>query len=71
MEQVYKDLRTLKRMREGPLGAHVDAFARQLINQGYVKTSVRYALQLVADFGRWLRRRRIAVAQVTTEGVAG
>lgn len=71
MEQVYKDPRTLKRMREGPLGAQIDAFARQLIDQGYVKTSVRYALQLVADFGRWLRRRRIAVAQITTEGVAG
>jgi hypothetical protein len=71
MEQVYKDPRTLKRMREGPLGAQVDAFARQLIDQGYVKTSVRYALQLVADFGCWLSEHRIAAAQVTTEDVAG
>ena len=34
MEQLYKDARTLERMRAGLLGAYVDAFARQLIDQG-------------------------------------
>ena len=70
MEQVYKDQRTLRRMREGTLGASVDVFAQQLIDQGYARTSVRYALQLVADFGCWLKRRRIPVAQVTAESLS-
>lgn len=70
MEQLYKDPRTLKRMREGPLGAYVDAFAQQMIDQGYVRTSARYALQLVADFGRWLKRHRTLVPQVTAEHLA-
>lgn len=67
MEQFYKDPRTPERMREGPLGAHVDAFAQQLSDEGYAKASARYALQLVADLGRWLSRRRIIAAQLTGE----
>lgn len=70
MEQLYKDPCVLRRMREGLLGASVDAFALQLIDQGYARASVRYALQLVADFGRWLDRRRMQVPQVTTECLA-
>lgn len=70
MEQLYKDPCTLRRMREGPLGAYVDVFARQMLNEGYARTSARYAMQLVADFGRWIGRRRIAVWQVTAEHLA-
>jgi len=70
MERLYKDPRTLKRMREGLLGAYVDAFAQQMIDQGYTRTSARYALQLVADFGRWLSRCRTLVPQVTAERLA-
>lgn len=67
MEQLYKDPRTPLRMREGPLGAYVDALAQQLSDEGYAKASARYALQLVADLGRWLRRRRIIAPQLTPE----
>lgn len=67
MEQFYKDLRTPLRMREGPLGAYVDALAQQLSDEGYAKASVRQALQLVSDFGRWLRRRRAIASQLTPE----
>ena len=71
MEQLYKDQSTLRRMREGPLGAYVGAFAQQMIDEGYARTSARYALQLVADFGRWLSRRRTLVPQVTAEHMVG
>jgi len=67
MEQLYKDPCTLLRMHQGPLGAYVDAFAQQLIGEGYAKASCRYALQLMADLGRWLRRRRITAQQLTSE----
>ena len=70
MEPLYKHPCTFTRMQEGPLGASVDAFAQQLIDQGYAKTSVRYALQLAADLGRWLKRCRIGVTQVTAEHLA-
>lgn len=70
MEPLYKDSCTLKCMRDGLLGAYVDGFAQQMIEQGYARASVRYALQLVADFGRWMTRHRIVVAQVTAERLA-
>jgi site-specific recombinase XerD len=67
MDQFYKDARTPLRMREGPLGAYVDALAQQLSDEGYAKASARYALQLVADFGRWLGRRRITAPRLTPQ----
>ena len=67
MDQFYKDPRTPLRMRVGPLGAYVDALAQQLSEEGYAKASARYALQLVADFGRWLSRRRIIAPRLTQE----
>src|SRR3972149_3755023 len=67
MDQFYKDPRTPLRMRVGPLGAYVDALAQQLSEEGYAKASARYALRLVADFGRWLSRRRIIAPRLTQE----
>jgi len=67
MERFYKDARTPLRMREGPLGAYVDALAQQLSDEGYAKASARYALQLVADLGRWLSWRAIIAPQITPE----
>lgn len=70
METLYKDTCTLKRMHDGSLGAHVDDFARQMLEQGYARASIRYALQLVADFGRWLSKHRSTVPQLTGEHLA-
>lgn len=67
MEQFYKDPRAPLRMREGPLGAYVDDLALQLSEEGYARASARYALQLVADVGRWMARRKIVAAQLTLE----
>lgn len=67
MEQLYKDPRTLLRMRVGPFGAYVDEFAERLIEQGYARASVRYALQLIADFGHWLRRRKMIAPRLTPD----
>ncbi len=70
MEQFYKDARTPHRMREGSLGEYVDEFARQLSEEGYARTSARYALQLVAALGSWMARRRIVAQQLTPEHLA-
>src|SRR5450631_2222646 len=70
MEQFYKDSRTPLRMRKGALGAYVDEFARQLSEDGYARASARYALQLVADLGRWMVRRQLVPRQLTPEHLA-
>lgn len=71
MEQLYKDPRTPLRMRAGPFGVYIDAFADRLIEQGYARASTRYALQVVADFGRWSNRHRIVASQLRPEHLAG
>jgi site-specific recombinase XerD len=63
MEQFFKDPRTLIRMREGWLGAHIEEFAGQLTEEGYARASARYALQLLGNLGHWMVRRRVAVEQ--------
>jgi integrase/recombinase XerD len=70
MEQFYKDARTPLRMRKGSLGEYVDEFARQLSEDGYARASARYALQLVADLGRWMVRRKVVAQQLTPEHLA-
>lgn len=67
MQQFYKDPRTPQRMREGALGAYVDELAQQFSNEGYARASARYALQLVADLGRWMVRRKIVAAQLNAQ----
>ena len=49
----------LRRHRDGPLGAYVDAFAARLRDQGYVRCTARYQIQLIGALGRWLKRQGI------------
>jgi len=58
MEQLYKDQRTLRRMREGLLGAYDGAFAQQMMDEGYARTSARHALQMVSCRFRKTSARR-------------
>ena len=39
-------------------------FATLLVEQGYVEETVRLKLQLVTNFGRWLKRNRLAIAKL-------
>ncbi len=51
----------LRRHRRGMFGAYVDAFATRLRDQGYVRFTARYQIQLISTFGMWLKRRGHAV----------
>jgi len=55
---------TRERCRSGPLGPHIDAFARQLQELGYARSTRREKLRLVADFSRWLQRRKLLAPDV-------
>jgi integrase/recombinase XerD len=67
MEQFFKHPQTLSRLREGPLGPYLDAFAQQLRDQGYARYSARLQLRLAADFSRWLTQQGLAVHETTPE----
>lgn len=53
-----------QRLQSGPLAPHVDAFERRLSDLGYASSTRREKLRVVADFGRWLERRGVAIADV-------
>lgn len=51
----------LERHRRGMFGAYVDAFAARLRDQGYVRFTARYQIQLIRTFGRWLKSQGAGV----------
>jgi len=52
------------RQCEGPLAAYIAGFGALLDARGYAKATERQQLQFVADFSRWLARRRLDVEGV-------
>lgn len=55
------------RISEGPLIAYLDSFERLLIKQGYAEDSIRKQTQLIADFNRWLKHKKVAAEDLTDE----
>jgi integrase/recombinase XerD len=64
MTDLLSDPLVQERWRSGPLGPHIDAFARQLQELGYARFTSRQKLGVVAAFSRWLERRKLQVADV-------
>jgi integrase/recombinase XerD len=60
MNRFFKDVRTIERVKQGPLGRYLTQYADQLYIQNYNRLSGRRKLQLAADFSRWLNRKSIA-----------
>ncbi len=48
----------------GPLGTYLEGFGALLDARGYARATERQQLQCVADFSRWLDRRRLGVGDV-------
>jgi site-specific recombinase XerD len=60
----------LDHFRCGPLAAHVDGFAGQLLSQGYATHTGRLKIRLVADFSAWLDRRHWRVQDLEEEPIS-
>jgi site-specific recombinase XerD len=67
MNGFFKDTKTIEQMKEGLLGPYIVPYANQLRAEGYARQSGRIQLRLVADFGRWLARKGIAVNQLAVQ----
>ena len=51
----------LERWYAGPLGDHIDGFAKLLFDQGYATNTAQTKIRLVADLSRWLERKQLTV----------
>jgi len=67
MERFFNDCRTIQRFRSGPLGAHLQQLAEELAEQGFARRSVREQLRAVDHFGRWLKKCRTPLSDVTRD----
>ena len=70
MNRFFKDVRTIERMKQGPLGRYIILYGDALIAHGYRRKSCRRKLQLAADFTRWLARKKILPNRVIAQHVA-
>lgn len=55
MERFEDKLWSLLKTPTGPLACHLDAFARELSEQGFRRPSTAPQIRLVASFSRWLK----------------
>src|SRR5271154_3180303 len=67
MESFFSNARTIEQLRNGALGTHIEAFANWLHDQGYTCRTGRLRIRLAADFGNWVKRRRIPFESITPD----
>src|SRR6266571_3783912 len=65
----FKFDKVIRRLHEGPLGAHIDAYAALLQEQGYTRASACGHLKIVNDLSRWMQRRELRVRDINAETV--
>ncbi len=51
----------VRRLRDGPLGPHLDVYARHLAELGLGRGTAMRTLHLVADLSRWLERHGLLI----------
>jgi integrase/recombinase XerD len=67
MNPCCKNPKTVLCLRDGPLGKYLDGFAAELHAEGYARRSSEVQIRLVADFNRWLAKRRIQASEITAD----
>ena len=64
MKCVINDQLVLSRAPDGPLAAHIGAFAESRTALGYVRSSIQRQVRLAAGFSHWLKRQGVASSRV-------
>src|SRR4029077_7041243 len=59
-----KEPKRLRRLREGPFGAHLELFSARLLIEGHCQQSAWRNIRVVDDFGRWLTRKGMGVRDI-------
>lgn len=67
MNLFFPNPRIHRRMHDGPLGAYVDSYAAELRAEGYARYTAVLQIRLVADFSRWLAKRRVKAREIAAE----
>lgn len=63
--QVFKDHQLCR--QDSPLGLYIDSYAAELRREGYPQQTSESQIRLIADFSRWLAKRRITAQEISAE----
>ena len=69
MEQFEDKLWSLLKAPTGPLACHLDAFARELSEQGFQRPSMAPQIRVVASFSQWLKANGVGLEALCDEHV--
>ena len=58
-----------QQLSSGPLGAHIDTFARPLLDQGYASWPAKSMVRLLANLSRWLQRHALTATDLNEQRV--
>ena len=64
LEYFISDARALQRYRSGPLGQHLDQFAKLLKEAGYTRLSGQGKLRVAVALNQWLVAKRLSLRQI-------
>jgi site-specific recombinase XerD len=67
LDQFFESRDTLRRLRSGVLGAHLDSFADHLATCGYAAATARSQLTRLGHFDQWMTRRRRVLGELNDE----
>jgi site-specific recombinase XerD len=69
IEAYYDSPKMLKRLHEGPLGAHIDLFAARLLREGHCRQGAWRNLRVACDFSHWLARKRLELDDINEQSI--
>jgi len=67
LDQFVESRDTVRRLRSGVLGAHLDSFAEHLARCGYAAATARSQLTLLGHFDQWMARRGRELGELNDE----
>jgi integrase/recombinase XerD len=67
LDQFIERCDTVRRLRSGVFGAHLDSFAEYLATCGYAAATARSQLTLLGHFDQWMARRRRGLGELNDE----
>ncbi len=70
IEKFYPNPIVVQRLQAGPLSAHIDTFAQQLIDEGYAPWTVKYAIRLLADLTIWMQQQGLTITDLAEHSVS-
>jgi len=61
IDYFFSDPKFIRRCRSGPLGSHLDAFARLLVRQGYTRYSGQSIIRILAQLNQWMAAKGLSL----------